>query len=283
MKFSIVTPSFKQPQWLRLCLASVADQACEGGVEHIVQDNCSGPETEAVVAAFPGARLFSEKDSGMYDAVNRGFARATGEILAYLNCDEQYLPGGLAAVAKYFAGHPEIDVVFADCVLIRADGTYLCSRPALRPHYYHTKICHLNTFTAATFFRRKIFDAGQVFPANYRDCADCAWVLGLMEKEIPFATLPVYTSAFTETGDNMNLKPNAVREYREIRDSAPAWARALQPWWVAQHKIRKWLSGAYALKPFTYEVYTSENPASRTAIRVDQPTSVWWGRVSLSR
>ncbi len=283
MKFSIVTPSFKQPHWLRLCLASVADQKWDGGVEHIVQDNCSGPETAQVVAAFPSARLVSEKDNGMYDAVNRGFARATGDIFAYLNCDEQYLPGGLAAVARYFEQHPDIDVLFADCVLVREDGSYLCSRPALRPHYYHTKICHLNTFTASTFFRRTVFDAGHVFPANYRDCADCAWVLGLMEKKIPFTTLPAYTSAFTDTGDNMNLKPNAVREYREIRDSAPAWARALQPFWVWQHKLRKGLSGAYSLKPFTYEIYTAQSPVARVAFPVDKPTSVWWGRVSLSR
>ena len=283
MKFSIVTPSFKQPQWLRLCLASVADQQCEGGVEHIVHDNCSGPEVEAVVAGFPGAKLYSEKDKGMYDAVNRGLARATGDILAYLNCDEQYLPGGLAAVAKFFDENPSIDVVFGDCVLVKSDGSYLCSRPALSPHYYHTKICHLNTFTAATFFRRRVFDSGHAFSTQLRDLADCAWVLGLIEKKIPFATLPVYTSAFTDTGDNMNLKPNAVREFQELRASAPGWARALTSFWVFQHKVRKWMAGAYSLKPFTYSIYTLENTTKRTDIRVDKPTSVWWGRVSLGR
>ena len=283
MKFTIVTPSFNQPQWLKLCLASVADQKWEGGVEHIVQDNCSGPETEAVVAKFPGARLISEKDKGMYDAVNRGFARGTGDILAYLNCDEQYLPGGLAAVANFFEQHPEIDVVFGDCVLVKADGSYLCSRPALRPHYYHTKICHLTTFTAATFFRRKVFEAGLSFPAKYRDNADCAWVLGLIERKVPLATLPAYTSAFTDTGENMNLKGNAMREYREIRDSAPGWARAIKPFWVFHHKLRKFLAGAYALKAFTYEVFTLKSPDTRIAFQVAKPTSIWWGRVSLGR
>jgi glycosyltransferase involved in cell wall biosynthesis len=255
VKFSIVTPSFKQPQWLRLCLASVADQNWPGGVEHIVQDN----------------------------AVNRGFARATGDIFAYLNCDEQYLPGGLAAVATFFEQHPEIDVVFGDCVLVKADGSYLCSRPALYPHYYHTKICHLNTFTAATFFRRKVFEAGHVFPTKYRDCADCAWVLELMETKVPFATLPVTTSAFTDTGDNMNLKENAMREYREIRDSAPAWACAIKPVWVLQHKIRKFFAGAYTLKPFNYAIFTLETSDRRSVFQVSNPTSVWWGRVSLGR
>ncbi len=93
LKFSIVTPSFKQPDWLRLCLASVADQQGDFAIEHIIQDNCSGEAVAAVVAEFPGAQLFAEQDKGMYDAVNHGLKRTTGDICAYLNCDEQYLPG----------------------------------------------------------------------------------------------------------------------------------------------------------------------------------------------
>ncbi len=185
-------------------------------------------------------------------------------------------------MARFFDQHPDIDVVFADCVLVKADGSYLCSRAALRPLYYHTRICHLNTFTAATFFRRRVFEA-VVFPTRYRDCADCAWVLQLIDRKIPLATLPFSTSAFTDTGDNMNLKPNAMREYREIRDAAPGWARALTPFWLLQHKVRKWLAGAYALKPFTYSIYTLENPNVRRSFAVAKPTSVWWGRVSLDR
>ena len=97
MRFSIITPSFRSSHWLKMCIPSVADQGVE--LEHLVQDSESDdgtrdwlPQDRRVTAVF-------EKDKGMYDAVNRGLRRATGDIFAYLNCDEQYLPGALAAHA----------------------------------------------------------------------------------------------------------------------------------------------------------------------------------------
>ena len=80
---SIVTPSFGQLDWLRLALASVADQ--QGvEVEHIVQDGGSEAETLALMVANPIVRLFSEPDDGMYDAINRGLRRTRGEICGYI-------------------------------------------------------------------------------------------------------------------------------------------------------------------------------------------------------
>ena len=114
MKFSIITPSFRGGQWLKLCLASVADQGVE--LEHIVQDSCSDDGTQDWLPNDTRVKAFIEKDHGMYDAVNRGLRRSDGEILAYLNCDEQYLPGALCAVERFFAANPEVDVAFGDAV-----------------------------------------------------------------------------------------------------------------------------------------------------------------------
>ena len=101
MKISIATPSFRNSDWLKLCVASVADQAGVE-VEHIVQDAQSDDGTQEWLARDRRVRAYFEKDQGMYDAINRGWRRAEGEILAYLNCDEQYLPGGLRAVEEFF-------------------------------------------------------------------------------------------------------------------------------------------------------------------------------------
>src|SRR5262245_24738716 len=108
--FSIATPSFRSSSWLKLCIASVADQK---GVsfEHIVQDAGSDDGTLDWLPKDPRVQTFVEKDSGMYDAVNRAWRRSRGEFLSYLNCDEQYLPGALAAVAEFFQAHPEVDIV----------------------------------------------------------------------------------------------------------------------------------------------------------------------------
>src|SRR5215467_10485935 len=113
LQFSIVTPSFRNSKWLKLCIASVADQ--EGvQLEHIVQDAGSDDGTLDWLPQDRRVKAFVEKDGGMYDAVNRGYRRAKGEILAYLNCDEQYLPGALKTVQEFFDTNPTVDVVFAD-------------------------------------------------------------------------------------------------------------------------------------------------------------------------
>src|SRR5438876_6629809 len=150
--FSIVTPSYRSGQWLRLCIASVADQQ---GVqlEHIVQDSCSDDGTQEWLPKDSRVQSFIEKDQGMYDAVNRGLRRSSGDLLAYLNCDEQYLPGALQAVEEFFHANPSVEIVFADTVVIDAHGGYICDRRVLLPLPNHSTVCSLGVLTAAMFFR----------------------------------------------------------------------------------------------------------------------------------
>ena len=75
MQFSIITPSFRHSAWLKLCIASVADQA-DVELEHIVQDACSDDATRDWLPHDRRVRAFIEKDAGMYDAINRGYRRA---------------------------------------------------------------------------------------------------------------------------------------------------------------------------------------------------------------
>src|SRR6202142_2655112 len=151
MKFSVITPSFRNSNWLKLCIASVADQQ---GVEleHIVQDSRSDDGTQDWLPHDKRVKAFIEKDGGMYDAVNRGYRRAQGDILAYLNCDEQYLPGALKAVRDFFEAHPEIEVALAGAIVVDGDGHYMCHPPALKPHPQHIWF-RFSQLTAAIFIR----------------------------------------------------------------------------------------------------------------------------------
>src|SRR6202030_3398287 len=136
MKFSIVTPSFRNSEWLKLCIASVADQ--EGvDLEHIVQDACSDDGTQKWLPYDRRVRAFIEKDLGMYDAINRGYRRSRGEILAHLNCDEQYLPGALRAVQAFFEQHPQIEVALAGTIVVDGNGKYTCHRHSMVPKASH--------------------------------------------------------------------------------------------------------------------------------------------------
>jgi glycosyltransferase involved in cell wall biosynthesis len=277
-QFSIITPSYGQLEWLRLAVASVADQRGVS-VEHIVQDAGTGADLEAWAAGQPSLKLHVEKDTGMYDAVNRGLWRAGGEILAYLNCDEQYLPGTLRAVADFFTQHTEVDVAFGNVVVVDANGRYICSREVLPPRLYHTWVCTLPVFTAATFFRRRVIDQHKLyFSDQWHDVGDAVWVLELLKRGIRVGSLRRFVTAFTDTGENMNLKPNAIRERRRLRESAPLWAQRLHPLWVLQHRLRRLARGVYKPSKLTYSIFTRESPMKRQTIAVDKPKFIWPGR-----
>jgi glycosyltransferase involved in cell wall biosynthesis len=276
MRFSIITPSYRNGAWLKLCIASVADQGVD--LEHIVQDSCSDDGTQAWLPRESRVQAFIEKDKGMYDAVNRGFRRSQGEILSYINCDEQYLPGALQTVWDYFQAHPRIEVVFADTVVVDAQGDYLCDRRASVPGKYHSWVSgNLSILTAATFFRRSLIDRrGLFFEENLRDVSDVLWVLDLIEHRVPMAVLPRFTTAFTDTGENMSLRPNAQREKADLLARAPSWSRRARGLVVAHYRLRRLLAGHYkARAPYSYAIYTSASPDARVTMPVPKPTFRW--------
>jgi glycosyltransferase involved in cell wall biosynthesis len=277
MKFSIVTPSFRNSNWLKLCIASVADQ--QGvEVEHIVQDSCSDDGTQDWLPHDTRVKPIIEKDKGMYDAVNRGYKRATGDILAYLNCDEQYLPSGLKSVHDFFEKNPGVEVALAGTIIVDGAGKYICHRHMLTPHPRHVWF-RFRMLTSSVFIRRKVIsERGIFFDMRWRDLGDFHWALALMEKKVPMAVCDSFTSTFTDTGENMNLRPNAIREKKETRAMAPGWIRTLRPLWIFSHRIRRMAAGHFKLQPMSYQIYTLESPEKRVKFDVQKPTAVWWNR-----
>lgn len=279
--FSIVTPSYKQPDWLRLCAASVADQNVPGvQIEHIVQDSLSGPEIAEALKPFPQVKLVSEKDQGMYDAIRRGWDKATGDIFCWLNCDEQYLPGVLQEVAAYFQSHPEVDVLFADAIIIDGAGNYMCSRQVLPPQLYHTWIWHLHTLSCSTFFRRRLFrERGFALDPRWRDVGDGALIVQMLRARVRVGILRYYTSVFVDDGENRGLRPLAIQEHDALAKEAPRWAQTLSWVWLTLHRLRRLFYGLYRLKPFSYDIYTKTNPQNRVHFEVTQPTFYWKSRM----
>lgn len=278
LKFSIITPSFRNSDWLKLCIASVADQKGVE-VEHIVQDSCSDDGTRDWLPNDTRVKAFIEKDAGMYDAVNRGYRRATGDILAYLNCDEQYLPGALKAVQDYFEANPQVEVVLAGSIITDGAGGYMCHRHALLPHPQHIWF-RFNVLTSSIFIRRKVIaERGLFFDTKWRDLGDFHWIRSLMDARVPMAVFDAFTSIFTDTGENMNLKPNAIREKAEMARMIPLSVRAMKPLWVVQHRLRRLAAGHFNMLPTSYSLYTLKHPEDRITVDVAKPTGIWWNRL----
>ena len=125
-RITIVTPSFNQGQYLEQTIRSVLDQNYPN-LEYIVMDGGSTDGSVPILKRY-AARLthwVSERDAGQADAINMGLGRATGDILAYLNSDDVYEPGALDTVGRFFAAHPETDVVYGHYCYVDARGAVL--------------------------------------------------------------------------------------------------------------------------------------------------------------
>ena len=280
VRISVITPSYRQLPWLKLCIASVADQ--QGvSVEHIIQDAQSGPELEDWVREHSKARLYVEGDSGMYDAINRGFARATGDILCWLNSDEQYLDGALAQVARFFEAHPKIDVLFGDALLVGNTGTLLSYRRVIFPRVAHIQLSHLNVLSCATFVRRSVFERGYKLDCRFKAIADAVWVVELIKARIPMALLNEPLAVFTITDKNLGQTSLALTESERWQQECLPGKRWLRPFVVSRHRLEKFVKGAYWPRQLNTRIYTLSDPHQRKSLSASSLGFKWPSRINV--
>ena len=119
---SIVTPSFNQARFIRETIESVLAQDYPR-IEYIVVDGGSTDGTIDILRGYDGRLIWSaERDRGQADAINKGFRRARGEILAWLNSDDTYLPGAVSAAVSHLVQHRDCAMVYGDGFLIDGES-----------------------------------------------------------------------------------------------------------------------------------------------------------------
>ncbi len=120
---SIITPSYNQAKYLEQTILSVLDQD-HPSIEYIVVDGASTDESVEIIKKYADKLAYweSTKDNGQADAINKGFARATGEIVAWLNSDDYYLPGTVSAAVKVFEENPDVVMVYGNMLAVDENG-----------------------------------------------------------------------------------------------------------------------------------------------------------------
>jgi len=118
LKLSIITPSFNQGHFLEETILSVLNQGYEP-LEYIVVDGGSTDDSVSIIRRYEDKLAYwvSEKDRGQVHAINKGLEKATGDILAFINSDDVYLPGAFNAVMSYFADNPKCEWVCGDTIM----------------------------------------------------------------------------------------------------------------------------------------------------------------------
>ena len=200
-KISVITPSFGQGEYIEKTLLSVLDQQYPN-LEYFVQDGASKDGTVNVLRNHEVklAGWTSEKDSGQSQAINRGFAKTSGEIMAWLNSDDLLLPGTLATVADYFNRHPEIDVVYGNRLLIDANGMEIGRW--IMPGHNSAVLSWVDYVPQETlFWRRGIWDkAGGQIDESFQFAMDWDLLVRFRDAGARFAHIPKFMGGFRVHG-----------------------------------------------------------------------------------
>lgn len=164
---SLVTPSYNQAHYLEETMRSVLDQDY-GNIEYIVIDGSSSDGSVELIRKYEDRLAYwvSEPDRGQADAINKGWSRCTGEIVAFLNSDDTYLPGALSHVVEAFRANPTAGVVYGQARWVTAEGV-----PVQSTRTFVTAQQMLDRFLSlpqpATFVRRQVLDRLGLLDASF--------------------------------------------------------------------------------------------------------------------
>jgi glycosyltransferase involved in cell wall biosynthesis len=220
---ALVTPSYEQGRYLERTIQSVLMQSYPA-LEYVVQDGGSSDESVAVLRSYQDSALAwsSEPDSGQADAINRGFARTSGEIMGWLNSDDLLLPGALRFVAEYFKQRPEVDVLYGDRILIdeqdRQIGLWILPR-------HDASVLRVADYVPqeTLFWRRTAWDAvGAALDPTFEFALDWDLLLRFQAAGARIAHVPRFLGAFRvhEAQKSLAAQDLGGDEMRRLRERA---------------------------------------------------------------
>ena len=192
MKISIVTPSYNQGDYIKQTIDSVIDQKFKN-LEYLIMDGGSTDNTLQILKTY-GTRLKwnSAKDRGQTDAINKGMKQSSGEIVAFLNSDDYYLPGTLSKVSKIFQDNPEIKWLTGDYRIVDQNNKEIQKpiklyKSLLRKFPLRHTLAVTNMIVQpSTFWRREVFKEIGYFNEELNYTMDYEFWLRLIKKYHPY-------------------------------------------------------------------------------------------------
>jgi len=206
LDITIVTASYNYSQYIREMLESVKEQ--EGvSFEHLIFDAGSTDGTLGIIREYEHVDLVVEKDNGMSDAINKGFKKAKGKWVMWLNTDDRLKPGALRAFLDFAEKHSDADVIYGAWDFIDGDGHFqrtmgLFPFKKLMLAQYG---CYIGS--TATFFRREtIMDEGLWLNERFKCVMDGEYYNRLASLGKTFVYFPKVLADFRMHGENISQK-----------------------------------------------------------------------------
>ncbi len=172
MKISIITPSFNQADYLDETIRSVLDQNYPD-LEYLIADGASTDGSVSIIKEHSERLTWwvSEMDAGQADAINKGFSRATGEIIAWLNSDDVYLPDTLGKVAALFEQNTDVGIIYGDVLSIDGEGNPI-NVQRFAPYTVDDLAAFKIISQPGVFMRRNVLEQAGYLDQNYHFLLD---------------------------------------------------------------------------------------------------------------
>jgi glycosyltransferase involved in cell wall biosynthesis len=219
---SIVTPSLNQAKFLCGTIESVLSQDYPN-LEYIIIDGASTDGSVDIIRRYEKHLTYwcSEEDKGQSDALMKGFNRATGELLAWVNSDDVLFPGCLKAIAECYLVNSAPDLVTANTVYIAADGsiTRVIRVPRQSRFFLFYGVWHATS--PAIFFKTSLFHKVGDLNLNYHQAMDLDIFLRMVKGGARIAHVPQYLAAwrrYEDTKTDRSLKSRSTREHPETTE-----------------------------------------------------------------
>lgn len=273
-KVSLVTISFNQAKFLPEAIRSVLGQGY-ADLEYIIADGGSTDGSIGIIEGFRPqlAQVLTGPDAGPADALNKGFAFATGEILGFLNSDDTLLPGAVKVVTDFMVQNPSVDFVSGHCLVTDADGRVL--RKTYSDCFSLRRLAYDGCILLqpATFFRREIFQRTRGFNVANRISWDSELFIdfglagarhALLEKCL--ATYRLHQESITGA-NTVETKRQSVRDRNLVRYLGRSlqfqdtlwrlfyryWRKFLNPRDTWQRIIGGPIGGRFAIAPVSHD------------------------------
>src|ERR1041385_7984579 len=167
---SVVTPTYNQASFVRDTIESVLSQDYPA-IEYQIIDDGSTDETPRILEEYAGrARIERHQNRGQTPTINKGWERATGDILTWLNSDDTFLPRAVSIAVDYLETHPDVGIVFGDTLFTNEDGSPIKSTPRRTGFDYDSFVrqCENPIPQPSAFIRRAVVeDIGLLDPSYY--------------------------------------------------------------------------------------------------------------------
>lgn len=246
---SIITPSYNQAAFLEAAMRSVLDQDYPN-IEYLVADGGSTDGSETIIHRFADrlAWWVSEKDQGQADGANKGFRRARGEIIGWLNSDDLYRPGAVAAAVAAFRANPEAGMVFSDVDSIDASGQ-LINRMRFGPRTLQDLMAFKIISQPGVFMRRDLLEKAGYLDTSFHLLLDHhLWLRMALHAPLVFVSgAPFAAARFHAQAKNVAQASAFGREaYRLAQwlEETPEYRE-----WMAAGRRKVW-AGAHRLNAF---------------------------------